>query len=111
MNTSDVILQTYNRIKIALDTKLIAQGYQIAHEQFDDKVFGSRYVVWSNNEDALRLIWDGKERWFVLEVADALPFSSNTAWEEIVLISYDAQNRNESYVSNIIKEIVDSLSD
>jgi|SRR4051812_16546107 hypothetical protein len=111
MNISDIILQAYTLIKASLDSKLTPQGYQIVHEQFDDKVFGSRYVIWSNNEDALRLIWDGKESWFVLEVADALPLSLTTAWQDIALVPFDPKKQDENYITTITKEIVDSLSD
>jgi len=68
----------YQQIKVALGSKLSFQGYQFVHEEYHDQVFGSRYVIWSNNEEAIRLVWDGKERWFRLEIANILPLSTKT---------------------------------
>jgi hypothetical protein len=110
METSKAITQAYLQIKDALSIKLGSEGYQVVHEQSDDPVFDSRYVIWSNDEDALRLMWDGKEGWFVLEVADALPLSSITAWDEIILVSYDSLTQDTNYHNEITQKIIDSLS-
>jgi hypothetical protein len=55
-------------------------------------------------------MWDGKEGWFILEVADVLPLSSITGWDEIILVSYDSQTQDTNYHDEITQKIIDSLS-
>jgi len=109
MDTGTLITQAYTKIKDALNIKLALQGYRMVHEQHNDKVFDSRYTIWSNNEDALRLTWDGKESWFILEVADQLPLSVITAWDEIVSSPYNPRKNDAVYLNGICKEILHSL--
>lgn len=109
MDVSSRIDLTYEQIKDALNSRLNAEGYQIVIEHNDDKVFYSRFVIWSNNEDALRLIWDGKENWFVLEVADVLPLSSATAWGDIIIVPFDHTKYDVNYADEVTRQLLDSL--
>ncbi len=109
MDTNTRITQAYQQIKDCLNAKLTLQRYLIVHEQHDDKVFASRYVIWSNNADALRLTWDGKESWFILEIAHSLPLSVLTAWEDIIDAPYDPLKHDKVYLDVICKKIVHSL--
>jgi len=58
------IALTYEGVKSALNIKLLSRGYTIIEEKYHPEAFGSRYVVWSNTKDAIRLLWDGKDGWF-----------------------------------------------
>lgn len=109
MDTHMLITQAYRKICEAVNKKLVSHGYQVVHEQHDDKVFDSRYIIWSNNEDALRFTWDGKEGWFILEVTDTLPLSVITAWDEIIVSPYHPSRNDEAYVNTICSQIVHSL--
>jgi hypothetical protein len=109
-SSNEAISEVYREIIKTLDSRLNSQGYQIVHEQHDDNAFGSRYVIWSNNQDALRFTWDGKESVFVLEVADDLPLSSATAWDDITLVGYNPEKHDNAYVAAITRDILDSLN-
>lgn len=109
METVNIITQTYQEIKKALTEKLINLGYQPVHEQHDDQLFHSCYMIWSNNIDALRLTWDGKERWFALEVTEDLPLKALSTWSSIIIMPVDANNKSTSYLEGIIHSIVNAL--
>ena len=78
------IALTYERIKSAIDIKLVSRGYNIIAEQYHPEAFGSRYVDWSNNKDAFRFLYDGKDGWFYLRALNSLPDDWRDDWEDII---------------------------
>ena len=110
MEVADTITKTYNQIKLALTHKLTSQGYLPVHEEHHDAVFDSRYIIWSNNSEALRLTWDGKENWFILEITEDLPIRTLTHWDEIVLTPFNAQKCSETDINAVTASFLDSLS-
>ena len=109
MEAQDTVKQAYQEIVIRLTDKLNATGYQVVEEKSHDLVFGSCYTIWSNNEDALRLTWDGKERWFSLEEA-TLPISAMGPWNEIIITSFNPDIDGLAYINGIIEMIIKSLN-
>jgi len=109
MEPVEIIIQAYQQIKNSLNEKLIKQGYQPIHEQHDDPLFHSRYIIWSNNAEALRLTWDGKEKWFALEITEDLPLKALSTWSTIIIVPFDAQNKTTAYLEGIMHTIVSSL--
>jgi len=100
----------YKQIKDALSVPLKAKLYDdVIEERYDFETFGSRYIVWSNNQRAIRLIWDGRDSQFVLEAANSLPLTTYTEWEEIIRCYYNQQLDNLSQLSNIATNMSDSL--
>jgi hypothetical protein len=110
MDFSRAIDLAFQQIKDALDKKLNSQGYQIVNSQYNDQVFGSRFVIWSNNEGALRFIWDGKEGWFILEVANTLPLSVLTTWRDIIIVPYHSEVAIEPDINKMTNDVLDSLN-
>ncbi|WCT12277.1 hypothetical protein [Mucilaginibacter jinjuensis] len=109
MEPVEIIIQTYQQIKNTVNEKLTRQGYQPIHEQHDDQLFHSRYMIWSNNAEALRLTWDGKEQWFVLEITEDLPLKALSTWSTIIIVPLDAKNKKPVYLEGIVHTIVNSL--
>jgi hypothetical protein len=109
MEPAEIIIQTYQQIKKALTEKLTSQGYQPVHEQCDDHLFFSRYMIWSNNQEALRLTWDGKEQWFALEVTEELPLKALSPWSTIIIVPFETENKTAVYLEGIARRIIASL--
>jgi len=99
----------YKQIKDALIGTLNERGYEMINERYYFESFGSRYTVWSNHQRAFRLIWDGKERQFVLERANTLPLSEATHWADVITINYDARVHDNEYLNRATQEIVDTF--
>jgi hypothetical protein len=106
-HSTNAITHAFEQIEVALNNKLRKQGYEIAQQVQDDKSVGSRYIMWSNNGDAVRLAWDGRDGCFILAVA---PLSSATAWDHLITAHYDPHKHDEHYVVTIATEMVDSLN-
>ncbi|SFS95255.1 hypothetical protein [Mucilaginibacter polytrichastri] len=109
MEPAEIIIKTYLQIRDALTEKLIKQRYQPVHEQHDDPLFFSRYMIWSNNEEALRLTWDGKEQWFALEVTQDLPLKALSPWSTIIIVPFETNNKTSVYAEGIVHRIITSL--
>jgi hypothetical protein len=109
MEPAEIIIQTYQQIITALTERLTKQGYQRVHEQCDDHLFFSRYMIWSNNQEALRLTWDGKEQWFALEITQDLPLKALSSWSTIIIVPFETRNKTAVYLEGIVHYIITSL--
>jgi len=98
----------FQQVKLAIDNKLGPEGYLIIDEKYSPEAFGSRYATWSNNIDAVRLVWDGKDEWFYLYIAYNPPFDRIANWKELTYIPYLREHDLE-YASSIPLKIVASL--
>jgi hypothetical protein len=104
------VTKAYRQIKEALTAPLHARLYDdVIDELHDFETFGSRYIVWSNNQRAIRLIWDGKDSDFVLECANALPLSYDTLWDEIERCAFSPQQNDPLEATSIATKMSDSL--
>jgi hypothetical protein len=110
MESADIAWQIYQQIVERLTTRFNSEGYQIVHEQNDDMVFGSCYTIWSNDQDILRLTWDGKEGWFTLEES-LLPISGANHWLEIIITPFDPYKHDMAHAKIIMQDIMDSLGE
>jgi hypothetical protein len=108
MESPEIVKQTWQQLVERLTTRFTAEGYQVVHFQHDDMVFGSCFIIWSNNEDALRLTWDGKECWFVLEET-LLPILTQNLWQEIIVAPFDPDEHDEMYAQIMIRDVLASL--
>jgi len=105
-----LITYVFNAVKTGLNERLGPQGYVPIEEISNDPVYGSRFVIWSNNADSLRLTWDGKERLFMIEVCDVLPLTLHSNWIVISSTLLNPIFESKTYVTDIIKRVIDSLN-
>jgi hypothetical protein len=104
----NTIERIFMQAESEISTKLLREGFCLQKQVISEEAFGSRYTVWMHQKDrqALRLVWDGKEGWFVVEES---PFSDNSepnSWAEIVLVPFDKTNTENTYNESIIRELV-----
>jgi hypothetical protein len=65
-------MQDVDRIFEAVAHVLSALGYLGVEDVRHAEAFGSRYAVFSKGGSrSLRLVWDGKEEWFLLQQSEA----------------------------------------
>jgi hypothetical protein len=50
-----------------LDEGLMARGYQLEYPEETSESFGSWYRDYGRSGKRIRLIWDGRDQWFVLQ--------------------------------------------
>jgi hypothetical protein len=112
MDTQEVlrnIERVYIKIREAVGQKLIAQGYHSVEEKHHPEAFGSRYIIWTNETDTIRLIWDGRDDWFLLEKTNDSPLTFNDSWHILIHKPYNPRVHDIIYVQQITGEITDAL--
>jgi hypothetical protein len=109
-DTLKSITQTYEQIKVALDSKIASKGYVVIKENYHPESFGNRYVIWSNTKDSIRLIWDGKDGWFYLQTLETLPSDWMDDWKDVIYIPYDPREHGQSYVHDMQVKILNGIN-
>jgi hypothetical protein len=64
-----------------LNRELRGRGFELIEDVSDPEAFGSRYATYSREAESIRLIWDGKDEWLVLQRRS----TSETAWNDIAI--------------------------
>lgn len=109
MEASDAILKAYQLISTTLTDKFGQHGYQIVEAKEPEPIFGSRYTIWSNNKEMLRLTRDGKENLFLVEVSTDLPITALTTWIGISQNLFNPAYENNEH-TYLITQVINSVS-
>ena len=101
----------YDRIEYKLTQKLGMQGYHLTNTEYQEEAFGSRYTIWKNEERqfAVRLLWDGKESWFIVEESPYGKGQEPISWGDLVIVPFDKNIQNEKYNKEIVDAVVDEI--
>jgi hypothetical protein len=82
----------FDPILDALQPELAAGGFELVEARGHPEAFGSRYATFGDGARLVRLVWDGKERWFVLEGDDASHYrlsSGGPVWVDLTLQRFE----------------------
>lgn len=111
MNRINNIDVTYKLVVKSLTDKLTANGYELTTNEYHKESFGSRICVWKNTNEklAIRLIWDGRDSWFILQESPFIANPQKVSWADIEIIPFDANNFNANYSEEIVKQITTSV--
>lgn len=82
-------------------------GYDITKDEYHKEAFGYRFYVWTNNSTGhlFRLIWDGRDDWFVLQENWLAESKRSEYWEDIKVLPFDDNRSDEEYFFSLIEEI------
>ena len=58
---------------------LTGMNFKLTEDTYDEQAFGSRYAIYQRNLDEVRLVWDGREEWLLLETRG----EGEKAWKEL----------------------------
>ena len=100
----------YKKILSLVEPCLREHGVLVLEEMSHPQSFGSRCTVFGNGLEGIRLIWDGKESWFVLE---QIPENSHTVphgWADISSTIPNLHHEGEDAVEEIAMEFNKQLS-
>jgi len=64
-----------------VEAELKASGFRRVHDQKHPQAFGSRELVWAGTKQVVRLVWDGKESWILVQTRP----SDGIKWKDVVL--------------------------
>lgn len=111
MDKLNFITETYDAIENKLTEKLLPDNFHKVVSKNHSESFGSKYTVWKNLEKlvAIRLIWDGKDSWFIIEES---PFTKETepnSWADIVIVPFDNSIVGAKYKQQIINDLINNV--
>ncbi|MGB0391410.1 MAG: hypothetical protein ACPGD5_07565 [Salibacteraceae bacterium] len=111
MNRIKNIDDTCELIKESLNDTLNKKGYELTKQEYHKESFGSRFFVWVNSIDkhCFRLIWDGKDSWFVLEGSPYVNDSEKVAWADVTIVPFDSNVENSDYKEELINSIIEEI--
>ncbi len=111
MNRTKNIDDTCELIKESLNDTLNKKGYEFANQEYHKGAFGSRFFVWVNRNDkhCFRLIWDGKDSWFVLEESPYMDECEKVAWADVTVVPFDSNVDNSAYRTELINSIIEEI--
>ena len=75
----------FEQILKAIESPLAWAGFSRVEGNSHSEAFGSLYTTFGNGKEFIRLTWDGKERWFVLESIPANSVKFEYGWVDILL--------------------------
>jgi hypothetical protein len=88
-----------------------SRNFRLREGAEHSQAFGSRYAVFEDPSCQIRLVWDGKEQWFVLE-ADEKPGQTEwPGWADITLQRYDPRTGTQAVVNEIAGDVRAALAD
>lgn len=111
MNRTKNIDDTCEFIKDSLNDTLNKKGFELAKQEYHKESFGSRFYVWINRNDkhCFRLIWAGKDSWFVLEESPYVNDSEKVAWADVTIVPFDSKVENPDYKTELINGIIEEI--
>ncbi|MCD2425508.1 hypothetical protein LQ567_22175 [Niabella pedocola] len=112
MDVSKYIENTFILIESELSKRLEQQNFKLSQSEISKDDFGSRYCTWKNFDEltAIRLVWDAKESWFLVEES---PFSLNkepVSWADLVLVPINRSEINQHYLQQLADDILNEIN-
>jgi hypothetical protein len=77
--------RAFGQTLLSLTPVLEAAGFVVSDERYDDASFGSRYTTFDRGDQEIRLMWDGKESWLVLEARPLSHRQFPHGWVDLAL--------------------------
>jgi hypothetical protein len=90
---------------------LVFHGFSKSEDEYHPETFGSRFVAFDGPKEKIRIIWDGKEQFFVIETIpiDSITYRSGRA--DIILRFFRAEDATDERVSETVSAMSVALSD
>jgi hypothetical protein len=103
--------EIFDVMESGLSKILAKDNYKLAETEFHEGTFGSRYSVWKNDKEkyAVRLTWDGKESWFIVEESPFGESDNPISWADNVIVPFDRNVKDEQYFREIIDSVINEM--
>jgi hypothetical protein len=95
----------FEQILGAVEPPLTRSGFSKIDEKSHPEAFGSRYITFGDGREFIRLTWDGKEGWFVLESIPASSVAFESGWADILLQFFNPRQDGAEVVAEIAQDI------
>jgi hypothetical protein len=100
--------RVFGKIRNVIRAQLLPLGFVIFINE-EDGPFGSKMIELHRDNQGIRLLWDGKESWFVLQNCEDVNLKPLPKWKDILFRRVDFQNlddeKSEDLVSSFCKSV------
>ena len=103
--------EIFDILETGLTEILAKDNYQLAESESHEEVFGSRYSVWKNNKEnyAVRLTWDGKDSWFIVEESPYDESNKPISWADNIIIPFDRKIKDKQFFKEVIDSVINKM--
>ncbi len=99
----------FEQILEAIEPPLTQSGFSKVEEKSHPEAFGSRYTTFGDGKEFIRLTWDGKEGWFVLESVPTSSVTFESGWADILLQFFKSRQDGADVVAEIAQDMKAAL--
>ena len=99
----------FEQILGAIESPLTQRGFSKVEEKSHPEAFDSHYTTFGDGKEFIRLTWDGKEGWFVLESIPASSVTFETGWADILLQFFKPRQDGSKVVAEIAQDMKAAL--
>jgi hypothetical protein len=103
--------ESFEKVRKMIQSILLKHSFTKIEEKFYPEIFGSCHVIFQNPQEQIRLIWDGKEHWFLLESISDLPETYKSGWTDILLQPFKPGHDRPEAVDKIAEDLKIALLD
>jgi hypothetical protein len=89
-----------------LDGVLNALGFRVELDRYHPEAFGSRTCEWRRGAEAIRVLWDGKERWLLVEYAANLLAEPMPPLQDILLVRQEGREGAQDLLRRATPQIL-----
>ena len=93
----------------AIEPPLSQSGFSKVEEKSHPESPGSHYITFEDGKEFIRLTWDGKEEWFVLEFIPASSVTFESGWADILLQFFKPKQDGAKVVEEIAQDMKEAL--
>jgi hypothetical protein len=87
--------EVFDALAAVVATVVTGHGF---HEETDEEhpqAFGSRARTWRSGRELIRMTWDGKDQFFVVEASDEPDVSGRPVWVDVDLRRWEPGFRDD----------------
>ena len=103
--------RAYEKIRDTIIPVLLDKGFTKLEEKHHPGDFGGCYMIFRDAKELIRLTWDGKEQWFVLESTPTTSVTVEAEWIDILLQFYNPGKDGSEVVDEIAEDLKIALLD
>ena len=108
MKENEIVLRIFSQLQSRLNEKLIGEGFRVVERE---QSAGQIFIIWVNDQElAIRLSWQEKESWFIIEESPLIANLDPSSWADICIVPCDPKIDHPQYDQEIVEAMIQELN-
>ena len=103
--------ENFEKIRQTIEPVLLEHDFNNIEEECNPEISGSCYAIFQNAQEQIRLTWDGREYWFLLQSISDLSNTNRLRSTDIWLQLFNPEQSEPETVDNIADHLKTALLD